>query len=232
MFYSDYTRLWIYVHSASNTHTKRSFHCFLRENSEVAVGKIPTSKGFWCQNNRNCFGSRYAGVDKTSLWREVKFPSCASFSKQSTAFSWNAARALPCPFAHCDGRIRAVTRRSVRGTKHILVKTDNWIHLLRNDRFNHCMCYSGVGIARYRDGLRAGRLGFDSQQCIILLSPTASRLDVEATQPTIRLVPGGLSPGVKRCGREADYSPPSSAEVKNGGAVPALPHMFHGIMLN
>jgi hypothetical protein len=34
-----------------------------------------------------------------------------------------------------------------------------------------------------------------------------------------------LSPGVKRQGREADHSPPSSAVVKNGGAIPPLPHM-------
>jgi hypothetical protein len=34
---------------------------------------------------------------------------------------------------------------------------------------------------------------------------------------------GALSLGVKRPEREADYLPPSSAEV-NGGAVPPLPH--------
>jgi hypothetical protein len=33
----------------------------------------------------------------------------------------------------------------------------------------------------------------------------------------------GLSPRVKRQGREADYSPPFSAEVKNCGVVPSLP---------
>jgi hypothetical protein len=33
---------------------------------------------------------------------------------------------------------------------------------------------------------------------------------------------GGLSPGVKRLGREADHSPPG-AESKNDGAVPPLP---------
>jgi hypothetical protein len=33
-----------------------------------------------------------------------------------------------------------------------------------------------------------------------------------------------LSPGVKRQGREADHSPPSSVEVKNGRVVPPLPH--------
>jgi hypothetical protein len=33
-------------------------------------------------------------------------------------------------------------------------------------------------------------------------------------QPPIQWVPGALSQGVKRAGREADHSPPSSAEVK------------------
>jgi hypothetical protein len=37
----------------------------------------------------------------------------------------------------------------------------------------------------------------------------------EPTQPPIQWVPGALSLGVKRLGREADHSPPSSAEVKN-----------------
>jgi hypothetical protein len=35
-----------------------------------------------------------------------------------------------------------------------------------------------------------------------------------STQPPIQWVPGALSPGVKRPGREADQSPPASAEVK------------------
>jgi hypothetical protein len=35
-----------------------------------------------------------------------------------------------------------------------------------------------------------------------------------------------LSPWVKRSGREADHSLAPSAEVKNGGAVPPLPHVF------
>jgi hypothetical protein len=34
------------------------------------------------------------------------------------------------------------------------------------------------------------------------------------TQTPIQWVPGALSLGVKRLGREADHSPPSSAEVK------------------
>jgi hypothetical protein len=34
------------------------------------------------------------------------------------------------------------------------------------------------------------------------------------TEPLIKWVPAALSPGVKRPGREADHSPPTSAEVK------------------
>jgi hypothetical protein len=37
--------------------------------------------------------------------------------------------------------------------------------------------------------------------------------------------------GVKRPGREADHSPPSSAQVKNGGAIPPLTILLHGMVL-
>jgi hypothetical protein len=41
---------------------------------------------------------------------------------------------------------------------------------------------------------------------------------------------GGLSPVVKQLGHEADYSPPSSVEVKNGDAILPLPRtsLWHG----
>jgi hypothetical protein len=38
-------------------------------------------------------------------------------------------------------------------------------------------------------------------------------------------VPGTISPGVKRQEREDDHSPPSSSEVKKGGAIPPFPLM-------
>jgi hypothetical protein len=41
-----------------------------------------------------------------------------------------------------------------------------------------------------------------------------TRTALGATQPPIQWVSGALSLGVKRPGREADHSPPSSAEVK------------------
>jgi len=43
---------------------------------------------------------------------------------------------------------------------------------------------------------------------------TASRTDLGPTQPPIQWIPGALSLGVKRPGRQTDHSPPSIAEVK------------------
>jgi hypothetical protein len=48
----------------------------------------------------------------------------------------------------------------------------------------------------------------------IFLFTTTSRTELGPTQPLIQWVPGTLSLGVKRPGREADNSLPSSARVK------------------
>jgi hypothetical protein len=70
-----------------------------------------------------------------------------------------------------------------------------------------------------------GVLRFDSRRGLgIFLFTTASRTALEPTQPPIQWVPGALSLGVKRPGREADHSPPSSAEVKEYGDIPPLPN--------
>jgi hypothetical protein len=45
------------------------------------------------------------------------------------------------------------------------------------------------------------------------------------TRPLIQFVLSVLSSELKRPGRETNHSPPSSGEVKNGGAVPPLRHM-------
>jgi hypothetical protein len=72
---------------------------------------------------------------------------------------------------------------------------------------------------------RAGRPGFDSRQTQeVLLYPTESRHALAPTQPPTQWVEGPLSSEVERPGREADHSPPSSAEVKNSRAIPSLPH--------
>jgi hypothetical protein len=67
------------------------------------------------------------------------------------------------------------------------------------------------------------RVRFPTEQDITLFSPS-SRPTLEPTQPPIQWVEGALSPGVKRPGHEADYSPPANAKVKNCEAIPLLPH--------
>jgi hypothetical protein len=45
------------------------------------------------------------------------------------------------------------------------------------------------------------------------------------TQPPVEWVPEDIFLAVKQPGCEVDHSPPSSAEVKNGGAIPPLFHV-------
>jgi hypothetical protein len=64
-------------------------------------------------------------------------------------------------------------------------------------------------------GWTIGAIGFDSRRELgIFLFTTASRTALGPTQPPIQWVPGVLSLEVKRPGREADHSHPSSADVK------------------
>jgi hypothetical protein len=69
-----------------------------------------------------------------------------------------------------------------------------------------------------------GVLEFDSRRELgSFLFIIASRPALGPTQPPIQWVPGALSLGVKRPGREADHSPPSSAEVKNAWSYTSTP---------
>jgi hypothetical protein len=53
------------------------------------------------------------------------------------------------------------------------------------------------------------------------------------SQPPIQGVPGALSLGVKQPGREADHSPPSSAEVKNACSYTSTtPVRLRGVVLS
>jgi hypothetical protein len=73
---------------------------------------------------------------------------------------------------------------------------------------------SSIGIALgYGLDDRGSRVRFPAGAGNFLFT-TASRTALGPTQPPIHWVPGALSLGVKRPGRGADHSPPSSAEVK------------------
>jgi hypothetical protein len=76
--------------------------------------------------------------------------------------------------------------------------------------------------------------GLESREGLeIFLFTTAFRPALRPTQPPIKVIPGTLSLGVKRTGREADHSPPSSAEVKNVLIYTWAPPMrLHGVVLS
>jgi tRNA U34 5-methylaminomethyl-2-thiouridine-forming methyltransferase MnmC len=75
---------------------------------------------------------------------------------------------------------------------------------------------------------------FKSRQSLrICLFTTAFRPALRPTQPPIQWEPGALSLGVKRLSREADHSPPSSAEVKNVWTCISTPSIrLHGVVLS
>jgi hypothetical protein len=75
-------------------------------------------------------------------------------------------------------------------------------------------------VLRWATGWTIGVLGFDSQRGLgIFLFTIASGTAPGPTQPPVQWVSGTLSLGVKRPGREADHSPPSSGEVKECGGL-------------
>jgi hypothetical protein len=74
---------------------------------------------------------------------------------------------------------------------------------------------------------------FESRQGLgIYLFTTASRTALGPTQPPIQWVPGAFSLDIKRPGREADHSPPSSAKVKKVWSYTStLPISLHDVGL-
>jgi hypothetical protein len=65
------------------------------------------------------------------------------------------------------------------------------------------------------------------------LFSTSSRPALGFAQLPIQWVQGALSPGVKRSGRKADYSPSPSSEVKeNVDLYIHFPIRLHGVVLN
>jgi hypothetical protein len=95
------------------------------------------------------------------------------------------------------------------------------------------LCYIYIEIfvphlrrSRHSDWLRAGWPGFSPQQWKIFLSSPASRPTLGPTYPVNTGHATRRGRGVKRQGRVAYYSPPSSAQVKKNGPIPPLPHVI------
>jgi hypothetical protein len=113
----------------------------------------------------------------------------------------------------------------VTGVRHISLILDLYNSKHRNSNVIGSLEETRKNFLFLSDGQRAGRPGTDSrEEQEFFLFSIASRPALGPTQPPIQWVLEALSPEVKRPGHEADYLPPSSAEVKNGGAIPPPPH--------
>jgi hypothetical protein len=67
----------------------------------------------------------------------------------------------------------------------------------------------------------------------IFLFATAPNPALGPTQPPIKWVPRALSPVIRQPKRDADHSPPSSAEVKNAWSYTSTPPIrLHGVVLS
>jgi hypothetical protein len=97
---------------------------------------------------------------------------------------------------------------------------ENWkkfIHLIGSGSRNLPVC----SIKRHTKLLRAASSpGMEKNFHFSISHRPALRF----TQPSIQRVSWSLSPGVKRQGREADHSPPTSAEGKKAWIYTATPH--------
>jgi hypothetical protein len=79
-------------------------------------------------------------------------------------------------------------------------------------------------LSRYNDALRAARSGSNSRRSkdFSLLHSVSTG---SGTQPIFHIMDTGVSfPELKWPRRETHHSPPSGAEVKNGGATVLLAH--------
>jgi hypothetical protein len=113
-------------------------------------------------------------------------------------------------------------------SNYLMWRTGNCFFQCARDRYHICailLTYSlrhvaGAAVSQavysLTMGWTIGRLRFDprQRQRIFILAP-ASRPALGPTQTPIQWVPGSFPGGKARPGRDADHSPPSSAEVKN-----------------
>jgi hypothetical protein len=104
-----------------------------------------------------------------------------------------------------------------------------------------CCLFSVLALYRYKIKDHCVGIFLMLSTCIVYLNTfflskcvttTSSRKVLGPTQPPIQRLPGILSLGLKRPGREADHSPPSSAEVKNAWSYTSTrPIRLHGVVL-
>jgi hypothetical protein len=111
--------------------------------------------------------------------------------------------------------------------RNVGLLSSGYTRYIPEDSIIHVTCCSNVNISinkRAIENLKIIRVPvFDSQQRQeILLFSMASRIVPSGAHPAF----SGMGTGVKRQGREADHSPPSTSEVKYGGAISRLSYVL------
>jgi hypothetical protein len=110
--------------------------------------------------------------------------------------------------------------------------TSSFFHIMRREKIFHILATVGFLLrGEIPLGYGLDDRWFESQYGLeIFLFITASRLVLGPTQPPIQWVQLSLSLVVKRPGRDADHSPPTSAEVELYIPSPSMPP-WHGAQL-
>jgi hypothetical protein len=96
---------------------------------------------------------------------------------------------------------------------------------LINHKENLTRCSAWLRSGQQSDGVRV------PVRAKVFLFSTASRPVLGSTQRPIQWLSRALSPAVKRPGREADRSPPTSAEVNNTWSYTSSPRNAHRILV-
>jgi hypothetical protein len=138
-------------------------------------------------------------------------------------------------------------RRKLRNEElHSLKTSQNVVRAMKSSRIRWVVHVERMGPMRSAYKILVGQLsgtalvyglddqGFESWQGLrIFLFSTVSRTALGPTQPPIQWVPAALSLRVKLPRREADHSPPSSAEVKNAWSYTSTPPLrLHDVVLS
>jgi hypothetical protein len=133
---------------------------------------------------------------------------------------------------HCDGENpRCEVFPMSRGNNDkstLLVQVPRWLQSWWSEEFIYIYIYAlGYGLDE-----RGSRVRFPAGAGKFLFT-TASITALGPIQPPIEWVPGALSLGIKRPGREADHSHSSSAEVKECVELYLhSPIRLHGVVLS
>jgi hypothetical protein len=91
-----------------------------------------------------------------------------------------------------------------------------------------CCSFWNLNFTQYSDVLRAWLPGFDSRQEQEVFSLDIIQTCSRTHSGSYLMGTGGSFHGRRRPWREADHLHPSSAEFKNDGTIPPLPHVFMG----